>query len=377
MSKGRIIAIVSVLLVGLAVYLLVSTISQKPVEDPLERPSTYFTDKTGVRASLLLLEKALGPGAVRQIKEPLWTVDYPLYGGPSTLIVASPTVPLQALEADEMERWVEGGGQLVLFLEEEWIVEETVPMLARFGLNIEAEEGSPRTLSLDNSPFSLRVENTTSCTGEFEPFLTSGKETLAISKEVGEGRVIVFADSSVISNQSLGQADNAVWLVRLVEEWGHGTVAFDEFHHGFGARTGFLGLLKSFLLSPWGMPFLYLGLLGLVYLVVLRRRLGRPVHLEQDARRDPELLIKARAGLLRTASNYHLAVDRLCGELAHQMRDMSGRPANLEKLAEKHPKIAAILELRTRAWEGKMKEKQMLEVAQLCHEVREEGHFGE
>ena len=377
MTKGRAIAIVSLLVIALVVYLLVSTVSQKPVEDPLARPSTYFTDKTGARASLLLLEKALGSGAVLQIKEPLWSVDHPIYGGPSTLIVASPTVPLQALEADEMERWVEGGGQLVLFLEEEWIVEETVPMLARFGLNIEAKEGSPRTLRLDNSPFSLRVENTTSCTGEFETLLTSGKETLAISKELGEGRVIVFADSSVISNQSLGQADNAVWLVRLVEEWGDGTVAFDEFHHGFGARTGFLGLLKSFLLSAWGMPFLYLGLLGLIYLVVLRRRLGRPVHLEQDARRDPELLIKARAGLLRTASNYHLAVDRLCGELAHQMRDMSGRPANLEKLAEKQPKIAAILELRNRAWEGKMKEKQMLEVAQLCHEVREEGHFGE
>ncbi|HIB09671.1 MAG TPA: hypothetical protein EYO20_07515 [Gemmatimonadetes bacterium] len=181
----------------------------------------------------------------------------------------------------------------------------------------------------------------------------------------------------MISNQSLGQADNAVWLVRLVEEWGNGSVAFDEFHHGFGARTGFLGLLKSFLLSPWGMPFLYLGLLGLVYLVVLRRRLGRPVHLQEDARRDPELLIKARAGLLRTALNYHLAVDRLCGELAYQMRDMSGRPANLEKLAEKQPKITRIVALRSLAWEGKMKEKQMLELAQLCHEVREEGHFGE
>ncbi len=377
MSKGRVIAIVSVLLVALVVYLVVSTVSQKPVEDPLERPSTYFTDKTGARASLLLLEKALGTGAVLQIKEPLWTVEQPTFGGPSSLIVASPTVPLQALEADEIERWVEAGGQLILFLETEWSVEETVPMLARFGLDVEVKEGNPRTLKLDNSSLSLRVENTTSCEGEFEPLATSGKETLAISKEIGEGRVVVFADSSVISNRSLGQADNAVWLVRLVEEWGDGTVAFDEFHHGFGARTGFFGLLKSFLLSPWGMPFLYLGLLGIVYLVVLRRRLGRSVHLQKDARRDPELLIKARAGLLRTASNYHLAVDRLCGELAHQMRDMSGRPANLEKLAERQPKIAAILELRSLAWEGKMKEKQMLEVAQLCHEVREEGHFGE
>jgi hypothetical protein len=64
MTKGRVIAIVSVLLVALAVYLLVSTISQKPVEDPLERPSTYFTDKTGARAALLLLEKALDSGSV-------------------------------------------------------------------------------------------------------------------------------------------------------------------------------------------------------------------------------------------------------------------------------------------------------------------------
>ena len=224
MTKGRVIVVVSALMVALVVYLLASTISQKPVEDPLERPSTYFTDKTGARASLLLLEKALGTGSIRQIQEPLWTVSYPAYGGPSTLIVASPSVALQALEADELERWVESGGQLVLFLENEWSVEETVPMLARFGLKIEAKEGSPRTLKLDNSSLSLRVENATSCTGEFEPFLTSGKETLAISKERGEGRVVVFADSSVISNQSLGQADNAVWLVRLINSTPNNTL---------------------------------------------------------------------------------------------------------------------------------------------------------
>ncbi|MCA9775831.1 MAG: hypothetical protein KC800_03910 [Candidatus Eremiobacteraeota bacterium] len=377
MKKGRVITALSIGLIVLVVYLLASTVSQKPVEDPLERPSTYFTDETGARASLLLLEKTLGSASVYQLKEPLWTIDFPAYGGPSTIIVAAPTVPLQALEAEEIENWVHGGGQLILFLEKEWEVEDTVPLLARFGVTVSPQGGNPRTLELDSSPHSLRVENTTTFTGEFEPFLTSGKETLAISKPTGDGRVIVFADTSVITNESLGQADNAIWLVRLVEEWGEGTVAFDEFHHGFGARTGFFGLLKSFLFSPWGLPFLYLGVLGLIYLVVLRRRLGKPVHLEQDVRRDPKLLIRARAGLLRTATNYHLAVDRLCGELAHQLRDMSGRPANLEKLAEKQPKVAAIMELRRLAWEGKMKEKQMLEVARLCHEVREEGHFGE
>ena len=376
MNRSKLITSVLIGLALISILIIASNVSRKPVKDARSRPSTVFTDNTGARASLLLLQRVLGYGSVTQFKEPLWDLRGPDEGGPGTLIVAGPSISLQPIEAEYLELWVESGGQLLLLLDEDWEVEDGAPFLARLRVRFKREGIALVASKLESSSLTLQVESRSKFEGDFEPFLVSEEQVLAVQIPIGEGRVIVFPDTSILLNRSLTKLDNAVWLVRLVEEWGNGEVAFDEFHHGLGQRDSFFDNVKGFLTSAWGLPFVHLGILGLFYAVVNRRRLGRAVEEVQDPLRDPRLLIEARAGFLKASRNCQLAVDRLCGELAHQLKGPSHRPADLEKLAEREPKVARLLELRQIAERGRLKEANLLDVCRLIAEIRKEHSLG-
>ncbi|HEX5272879.1 MAG TPA: DUF4350 domain-containing protein, partial [Gemmataceae bacterium] len=66
----------------------------------------------------------------------------------------------------------------------------------------------------------------------------------AVLLKRGEGRVLLAADSSILTNRGLGRADNEVFLIRVAERDARdGRVYFDEYHHGVRSGTDVFGYL--------------------------------------------------------------------------------------------------------------------------------------
>ena len=103
--------IVSVLLAGLS--------GQRSADPLLRRPSTFFTDPSGARALLLIIQQLLPEAA--QWRRPLNLLPPPdTASAPSTLIVAGPAKPLSTSEAEHLGRWLNTGGQLILLSANGW-----------------------------------------------------------------------------------------------------------------------------------------------------------------------------------------------------------------------------------------------------------------
>jgi Domain of unknown function (DUF4350) len=360
---------------GLLLLFILSLGSGRPVSDPLTRPSTFFTDPTGTRAAFLLLREVLGSDAAQQLREPLWTLGSP-QAGPGTLIVTAPSKELLIAEANALDEWLERGGQLLILQDQSWLSEAQTPYLASHGLTFDWESTEPRTVQVDSNGLSLYLRGRADWSGEYEVVTHTNDEEIAVAVKVGEGRIVALADPSLLSNRSLGEADNGVWLVHLVRDWGNGRAWFDEHHLGMGESPGLVKISGRFLTSPWGLPFLQLGCAGLLLLLVQHRRIGRAVLEEVSELPDPTLLLKARSGLFEAASAGSMAIDRMCHELSYQLKSSTGRPASLEKMAETQEKVKELLRLRERALEGHVNGQDVLRAGRLICEIRKDNQSG-
>jgi len=276
-----------------------------------QRPSTFFTDPTGARALLLVLQRVL-PNA-GQWRRPF--MDLPSEAGStrSTLIVMGPQEPLSESDATALDRWITSGGQLILATNMEWQIrkpnkagekEEFIPLgyLARHSLKVKPD--------------------------------ATGNDAIAAvtTKALGTGRIVFIPDSYAFSNESLGSTDDAVWIVSQVSEWG-GAALIDEYHQGFGEKRELHTLVAMFAASPWGFACMQLALAGVVYILGCRRRFGRPVDELPVERTSPIEAVEALGGLFETARAGALSVRTVHQYLNLQLTAMFGYSVDLSNPA--------------------------------------------
>jgi hypothetical protein len=103
------------------------------------------------------------------------------------------------------------------------------------------------------------------------PLVVAGDRHLAVVITVGDGKVVMFSDTASIGNEGLGLFDNAAVVVG---QTGAGTVAFDEFRHGF-TEQGSTGLLDAAPAS-WSNTLRLLGVALVIALIAYGRRFGPP-----------------------------------------------------------------------------------------------------
>ncbi len=118
----------------------------------------------------------------------------------------------------------------------------------------------------------------------------------AIGFPFGKGRIIVVGDPDLLRNDVLRYCPWGAHLIasRMLEWLRAGgdaprtTLAFDEYHHGFGPQRGILAVVGTFLGShPLGRAILQAGLAGVVLLFALAPRPIKPRVVERYERRDP------------------------------------------------------------------------------------------
>jgi hypothetical protein len=268
---------------GVCVILLIviSALSLQSSSDFINRrPSTFFTDITGARAIFLVIQRVF-PGT-DQWRRPLSELSTQPGTERFTMIVMAPEQPLSEAEVAVFDRWISNGGQLILAAKEEWRIRK------------------PHQSDQTEEKFDLRGFLARHGMQPITGILGENATSAAVVKTEGAGRIVYVPDAYAFSNGTLRQTDDAVWLADRISEWG-GAVFFDEYHHGFGQKRAMLPLMGIFLISPWGMVSLQLGLAGLVYLFGYRRRFGSPIEELPIERTSPVEAVEALGGLFETA----------------------------------------------------------------------------
>jgi hypothetical protein len=389
----------------LILSLLLANLSSPQHSDTLlRRPSTFFTDPSGARA-LFLVVKQFFPAA-EQWRRPFQFLPAP--PAASTLIVAGPQRPLGEREAQDLERWIGEGGQLILLTANGWPMRRQ-----RAGEDAESDDGSMDESSPGAAPtFLMRHEPALRWskpekkiltghaggdsitdeklnlgwhagfrqTGGARAIASAGNTLLAVEIPVGHGRIVAVADPAMASNGALRRSDNAVWLIGLITSWRAGPVLFDEYHHGFGQKRGTMELTLAFFSTPWGWCVLQLAAAGLLYIFIYRRRFGRIREPLAPARASPLELIEARAGVFHTAGAQRLAADlivqHLCQELgrAHsKTADSSNIERELQTAMERNGAVAnarGIQDLGGRVQRGeRLSDREFIEFGQRAGEI--------
>ncbi len=287
-----------------ALILIVAILSSNPTSDTFrQRPSTFFTDGSGARASYLVLEQVLPQ--VEQWRLPLSEMASLPESTPSTLIVMQPIIPLSMGEAAALDGWMTSGGQLILATDRPW-------MVAGPGGDLQEDYLERHGIETD-----------TDTEVEFEDSVAASRVVT-----IGAGRIVYVPDPYAFSNGTLAETDNAVWLVDQCDGWG-GTVRFDEYHHGFGQQRSFTAIMAPFLVSPWGLVCLQLGLAGAVYLLGYKRRFGRPVDPLPPERTSPLETIEALGGLFEAADAKRFSARAIHQYLSARLSGVLKRPADL------------------------------------------------
>jgi hypothetical protein len=129
--------------------------------------------------------------------------------------------------------------------------------------------------------------------GGLEPLLGEHDgPVVAAAGDVGDGRLVVLADTTPLSNLLLGVADNAAFGLGAVGPAGT-PVAFAEGPHGYGSGKGLAALP-----GRWRLVLLGLALSAGVWLVARSRRLGPPEDEFRDLAPRRRAYVDALAGTL-------------------------------------------------------------------------------
>jgi hypothetical protein len=273
------------------------------------RPSTFFTDRTGTRAILLVLQKMLP--ATDQWRRPFNELPSPTNSARSTLIVMSPEDALTESEVAVLDRWITSGGQLILATNKEWRIRKPRRSTQFAKKNKEEDDYLPQGYLARH--------------GLLAKADVSGEAAIAAaaSQKLGAGRILLVSDPYAFSNEALRTTDNAVWIAARTSEWAD-TVFIDEYHHGFGEKRELLPLIGMFLMSPWGFVGMQLALAGIVYILGSKRRFGRPIEELPVERTSPIEAVEALGGLFETARARVLSVRTIHQYLNIQLTALFG-----------------------------------------------------
>lgn len=314
--------------------------------DPFEvRRSAFLTTPTGARALHDLLG-GLGYD-VRRHRASLRQVP----AGTSTLVLLSPPLPMGQDEVRGVLSWVDAGGTLVFSLGGGSLAptasdgnrDSDVAALAReLGVRVRRTPTTQYEIETlgplgEEAPF-LRFSGGRVLEGNivhspgFEPLVRNRFGPVAAALHRGRGKVVLFADDTLLTNRLLRHPDNAVLLVRVcAPEDGRGVILFDERHQGYGDRGDAAARLAG-ALAETGLGFLLLqGLLCAgVFLYATGRRFGSP-RPEPRARRRRSAETAIALGRAYAAAGAHaLVAETLAAAARRRAAARLGIPPSLD-----------------------------------------------
>ena len=344
------------LALALVVTALLSSEAERRAAPKLETLSSFDNGPGGYGVWLEMLHRE-GLQTEQALERPAF-----LSSHVATLIAAQPprasrsasrleAQPYGKADQEALERWIRAGGHLV------WIAAADSPAAMFHAGALKTERGQiVRAAPASGSPLAAGVRAVEIVARHSLDFrgsnilLEHAGVIYATTRTLGRGRVSVIADGSAFINGRIAHADNARFAFNLAQGARPGSVAFDEWIHGYGAERSLWSVLDAPL--RWAV-----GITALAVLLVLWRsglRLGAPIALGgADARTSVEFVV-AMARLLARAQARAYAIGRLVDPLTPRNRS------------------AELAELRALRHETNPSDRDLLRAAQLCVRLRKE-----
>ena len=295
--------------------------------------SSYRTTPFGTQAFYTLLEESGYP--VTRLEKPydeisdrdnigtLILIALPDEGGPSQTEFAA------------LNDWVGGGKQLI-------IIDQAVHLNKELG-DIEADtpflkpKSEPRPLQPTRYTFGVERLKTGDAASRIRLNSRSAiyhigddDGALLADARVKEGRVIFLTDPHIVANNGIKEADNVVLALNLLSERPQGKIAFDEFHHGYGARAAGEGVLAYFRGTPVPWLFWQGVLIAAVVAYTFGRRFARPLPLRRERRTTNLEFVSSMATITRLARATDLAMQNVYWDFRKRLCRYSGLPSNVE-----------------------------------------------
>lgn len=165
---------------------------------------------------------------------------------------------------------------------------------------------------------------------DIAPYMTAAQPIL-LRLARGQGAIWILSEPALLDNAHLADENNAKFARALLANAPPGgVIAFDEYHLGFQSNdaNSALPLLYN---TPWGWGLLFAALVLFGYLILNGQRLGRTVPVQRTlARRTPSEYVVSMANLFRRANkrgmvlqHYRYALKRRLGRPFHLNPDMS------------------------------------------------------
>jgi hypothetical protein len=273
---------------------------------------------------------------------------------PSTraLFVLRPTYVFADHEIEQIGRWVERGGVLLIVDDGDNALLNYFDAGVQRRGSVAVQTATPLQPLFLNPPVETVTVSRASTISTRDPTWIpvlgidgSNEQPVAAMRSVGNGRVYVIADPYPVSNAGIGEADNAAVILNILAGLPRGSViAFDEYHQGLTEH----GTLSARLVrEPWGWAIIYAAALIFLYLALSGRRFGRA------ATPAPIATLRSRAeyvatisGLLRRGQHlgwlrqqYASQVKRSLGSRYRVRADQPARPF-IEALRARNPNAA-------------------------------------
>ena len=230
----------------LAIFLAVAFYSEQAGQSVVSRvsSSTLNTRPEGSKALYALFSTL--PYPVRRLTTP-W---FDLNAQDGLLIVIEKldeSRPITAQEIAGLRKWTEGGGTVLYFVQEparpldpKDTVAGDVAILDALEDETQAapaSEGTSYTRQVGAILVASRVRLKPAPAAPYKTLFADKQGAIAIHKMLGKGHVLVVANTRMVSNQGIGQADNIVFLANVAQTAigaSGKAIAFDEYHHGVG-----------------------------------------------------------------------------------------------------------------------------------------------
>ncbi|MBV8222193.1 MAG: DUF4350 domain-containing protein [Candidatus Eremiobacteraeota bacterium] len=285
----------------------------------------------------------------------------------------------QAIDFDELHKWVRDGGRLIWLTDGNWDRWLDIDANDKGGAHADdavAIARSPRTdgVGTVSGDGALRIQPGTSLA--FTPLIADSVGTIVAERRYGKGSIIVVTDQSLFVNKHIADASNARLAYDLVAGTG-GVVAFDEYVHGYVSGMSWWTILPKPVRAA-----LIIVLSGLSLLLIgTALRFGPTARLPENTERTSAEYLSSMAQLLARGRAARKAMRDLIDVTLNQIAVALGLSdqASLAQIARSvqssengQARAAQLQELgRLRALNAPT-DNDLLRAAQLCASLRKE-----
>lgn len=332
-NAGAILLTVSIffVLVALNFIFFVDTRSAQENEQEADR-SSYRTSAYGTQAFYTLLEES--GYEVTRLEKPYTEIKESDQIGTLVLIALPEANNPSPEEFERLSEWVESG-KLLIIIDREIHADNIgdATLNTSSATNKAAVRIFQPTLYTRNverlklSDHATRIE----INSRFATYHAGDEQgALLADTKVKQGRVLALTDPFLVANNGIKQADNMILALNLFADRPAGKIAFDEYHHGYGARTTGSGMLAYFNGTPVPWMLAQAALIVALGVYTYGRRFARPVPLKRERRTTNLEFVSSMANISRLARASDLAMQNIYWDFRKRLCRASSLPVRTE-----------------------------------------------